>query len=447
MQRNPATGAKEGLPVINFFLPDEFKDKSVNEALRGQILIASGLFGAALLTPFMVWRAMLQGIDHPLIIGLCLCWLLFLFVPVFYRVNGSVVNAGFMLSTTATIQLAFFAFFDGGFASTAVAWFPIIPLLGVFFSGLRIGVVIGAALVVYALVLGYWHLAGIVPPTPLRGEDHWMHHTANTAFVVTVFLTLAIVYINWQESLKEDLRAASRAKSEFLSGVSHELRTPLNAIMGYSELLSKNYLGELTQEQSEVMEHIETSSEHLLSIVDNLLDIARIESGRLELKPSPVSVPSLINDVITMHRTQADQAGCELIADCMPDLMSSCFYLDEVKIRQVLLNLASNALIHSPPGGVITIRADLADGLLSLQVLDQGRGVPEEYREQIFDRFFQVYQASDNKDTGTGLGLAISRYLIEMHKGRIYCDDNPCGQGARFVVEIPASAKKLEQAA
>jgi two-component system, NtrC family, sensor kinase len=231
------------------------------------------------------------------------------------------------------------------------------------------------------------------------------------------------------------LEAASRHKSEFLANMSHELRTPLNAIIGFSEVLNERMFGELNEKQDEYLKDIYASGQHLLSLINDILDLSKIEAGRMELELAEFSLPVAIDNALTLVRERASRRGIKLGQTINEGV--GLIRGDERKVKQVLLNLLSNALKFTPEGGRIDVRAAMNDGMAEISVADTGVGIAPEDQEAIFEEFRQVGTA-DKKVEGTGLGLALSRKFIELHGGRIWVHSQP-GKGSTFSFTLPAS--------
>jgi signal transduction histidine kinase len=235
------------------------------------------------------------------------------------------------------------------------------------------------------------------------------------------------------EQKSRELEAASRHKSEFLANMSHELRTPLNAIIGFSEVLSEGMFGEINEKQTEYLKDILESGQHLLSLINDILDLSKIEAGRMELEPTDFDLPSAIENALILVRERASRRGITLgrtIDERLGDIRA-----DERKVKQVLLNLLSNALKFTPEGGSIDVRAGLQDGAAAISVTDTGVGIAPEDQEAVFEEFRQVGTAA-KKVEGTGLGLALSRKFIELHGGRIWVKSQ-VGAGSTFTFTLP----------
>jgi two-component system, NtrC family, sensor kinase len=235
------------------------------------------------------------------------------------------------------------------------------------------------------------------------------------------------------EEKSRQLEAASRHKSEFLSNMSHELRTPLNAIIGFSEVLGDRMFGELTDKQEEYLQDILESGQHLLSLINDILDLSKIEAGRMELEVADFDLPQAIDNALTLVRERAGRRAIALHQAVDEHL--GVIRGDERKVKQVLLNLLSNALKFTPEGGRIDVSARLQDGSAEISVTDTGVGIAPEDQEAVFEEFRQVGTAA-KKVEGTGLGLALSRKFVELHGGRIWVQSE-VGRGSTFTFTIP----------
>jgi len=229
------------------------------------------------------------------------------------------------------------------------------------------------------------------------------------------------------------LEAASRHKSEFLANMSHELRTPLNAIIGFSEVLAQGMFGAINEKQTEYLQDILESGRHLLSLINDILDLSKIEAGRMELELTEFDLPQAIQNALTLVRERALRRGIAL-HHAIDDRIAAS-RADERKVKQVLLNLLSNAIKFTPEGGRIEVRAAPADGMVEVSVTDTGVGIAPEDQDAVFEEFRQVGTA-DKKAEGTGLGLALSRKFIELHGGKIHVTSQ-VGVGSTFTFTLP----------
>jgi two-component system, NtrC family, sensor kinase len=235
------------------------------------------------------------------------------------------------------------------------------------------------------------------------------------------------------EQKSRELEAASRHKSEFLANMSHELRTPLNAIIGFSEVLSERMFGELNAKQEEYLKDIHASGQHLLSLINDILDLSKIEAGRMELELTDFHLPTALDNALTLVRERAGRRGIAL--RMATDEQLDYVRADERKVRQVVLNLLSNAIKFTPEGGRIEVRAVPVDGSIEVSVTDTGVGIAPEDQEAIFEEFRQVGTA-DKKVEGTGLGLTLCRKFVELHGGRIWVKSR-VDVGSTFTFTIP----------
>jgi two-component system, NtrC family, sensor kinase len=230
------------------------------------------------------------------------------------------------------------------------------------------------------------------------------------------------------------LEAASRHKSEFLANMSHELRTPLNAVIGFSEVLLQRMFGALNAKQDEYLKDIYASGQHLLSLINDILDLSKIEAGRMELAPAPFHLPTALENAITLVRERATRHGIALQLDLDPRLGEVVG--DERKVKQILLNLLSNAVKFTPEGGRISLRAGPRDGAVEISVTDTGIGIAPEDQGAIFEEFRQVGSDETRKQEGTGLGLTLAKKFVELHGGRIWVESK-LGSGATFTFTLP----------
>ena len=236
------------------------------------------------------------------------------------------------------------------------------------------------------------------------------------------------------EDKSRQLETASQHKSEFLANMSHELRTPLNAIIGFSEVLLERMFGEVNEKQADYLQDILSSGRHLLSLINDILDLSKVEAGRMELVLAPLHLPEAIENAVTLVRERAARHGIALALEIDPRLRE--LVGDERKVKQALLNLLSNAVKFTPEGGRIRLKAVLADGAAEISVSDTGIGIAPEDRETIFEEFRQVGRDSTRKQEGTGLGLTLTKKFVEMHGGRIWVESE-VGRGSTFTFTLP----------
>jgi len=241
------------------------------------------------------------------------------------------------------------------------------------------------------------------------------------------------------ELSRKEAERANQLKSQFLASMSHELRTPLNAILGFSELLEDQSAGPLNDKQSRFVEHIRTGARHLLQLINDILDLSRIEAGQLELQLEDFKLYSVVPEVISLIRPLAMGKRVTLDVPAPKQDMTVC--ADRLRIKQVLYNLLSNAVKFTPEGGRVTLEVSTQDGLPTIVVTDTGIGIRTEDQAVIFEEFRQVAEESD-KQQGTGLGLAITRRLVESQGGAIWVESE-LGKGSRFIVVLTPGVEEV----
>jgi signal transduction histidine kinase len=227
---------------------------------------------------------------------------------------------------------------------------------------------------------------------------------------------------------------ASQLKSQFLATMSHELRTPLNAIIGFSQLLLRRSKGVLTNSQTDMVERILNNGKHLLELLNDILDLSKIEAGRLELKPEFFNLTHVVNTTVEELRSLADEKHLTIQVKIDPSEIE--VFTDPSRLRQVLVNLLSNAIKFTEMGGVWVDVRQLASDQIAIMVRDTGIGIAEDQLKQIFEPFRQVDQTTTRKHPGTGLGLAITDSLVQMMQGNISVESQ-LGKGSTFRVELP----------
>jgi len=244
------------------------------------------------------------------------------------------------------------------------------------------------------------------------------------------------------EEKSRQIEAANRHKSEFLANVSHELRTPLNAIIGFSEVLGERMFGELNEKQAEYTEDILSSGRHLLSLINDILDLSKIEAGRMELELMKFDLPSAVENALILVRERATRHGIKL--ERAIDERLGDFTGDERKVKQILVNLLSNSVKFTPEGGKIHVNASLNNGSVIISIADTGIGIAKEDQEAIFEEFRQVGSNYAQKREGTGLGLTLTRKFVEMHGGKIWVESE-LGKGATFTFTLPIKQEGMTQ--
>jgi len=243
------------------------------------------------------------------------------------------------------------------------------------------------------------------------------------------------------ERKSHELEIASLHKSQFLANMSHELRTPLNAILGYTELIVDQIYGPVPEKIADVLERVEKSGRHLLGLINDVLDLSKIEAGQLVLSLNDYTFDEVAQSVATAVGSLASEKKLQLLVDVTPGLPVGNG--DERRITQVLLNLVGNAIKFTDTGEVV-VRVTKRDEMFVASVADTGPGIREEDRQKIFEEFQQGDSSSTKTKGGTGLGLAIAKRIVEMHGGRIWVEST-VGKGSTFYFSIPVRA--IEQGA
>jgi signal transduction histidine kinase len=233
------------------------------------------------------------------------------------------------------------------------------------------------------------------------------------------------------------LEIANQHKSEFLANMSHELRTPLNAIIGFSEVLIERMFGELNEKQDDYLKDIHSSGKHLLSLINDILDLSKIEAGRMELDVETFDVPSALANAMTLVRERAQRHGLALKLEV--DAAVGEIRADERKFKQIMLNLLTNAVKFTPDGGKVDVHARLVDGVLEVAVTDTGIGIAKDDQATVFEEFRQVGRHYTNKQEGTGLGLSLTQRFVELHGGTLTLVSEP-GQGSTFTFTLPSQS-------
>ena len=238
------------------------------------------------------------------------------------------------------------------------------------------------------------------------------------------------------EDKSRQIEAANRHKSEFLANMSHELRTPLNAIIGFSEVLLDPSLTVTDDERSQFMTDVLASGKHLLNLINEILDLAKVESGNMELQFEPAFLQDVFESVQHTMRALATKKAIDLRVE--NDESLEAFSMDGARIKQVLLNLVGNAIKFTPEAGQVWVKAQREAGSVRVEVGDTGPGIPAAEQERIFQEFQQVESSAKGKPEGTGLGLALAKKFVEMHGGKIWVESE-AGKGSRFFFTLPYS--------
>ncbi len=382
---------------------------------------------------------------------------------IFFRINISFIGLLFLYLLT-----------ESGPHGYMAQWLYVYPLVTFFMLGRNEGLYYNAAFYLIGLIFLLFqdYVFWITP--------HEMEFKIR--FLISLFLVNVLAYTfefvrhKFQEGMKQnqsgleeekrklvgakkEAEKANKTKSEFLANMSHELRTPLNHILGFTELLLDKNFGELNATQEEYLGDVYQSSKHLLSLINDILDLAKVEAGKLELRPSGFNLRMLLENSLIMIKEKALKHGIKLShkINGIPDTITA----DERKLKQIIYNLLSNAVKFTPDGGEIRLLSSLADNKkiidqiesnpcqlsaadfelhqdwAQISVQDTGIGFKSENADRIFSPFEQVESSRRRKFQGTGLGLSLTRQFIELHGGRIWAESEGEGKGSTFHIVIP----------
>jgi PAS domain S-box-containing protein len=280
----------------------------------------------------------------------------------------------------------------------------------------------------------YWEHANIAP---VRNDSGEITHFVAIKEDITESRRAAEELL----TAKETAEAANRAKSDFLANMSHELRTPLNSVIGFSRVLKKEFFGKLNDKQAEYVTYIEDSGKHLLGLINDILDLSKVEAGKMTLDASPIVLKDVIQASVTMLKEKALRHNIRLSFDIEPGLEET-IGADDRKVKQILFNLLSNAVKFTPDGGSVTLTASKESDAVRICVADTGIGIKAEDMSKLFSEFTQLESAYTKKYEGTGLGLALTKRLVELHGGRIWVESEE-GKGSRFFFTLPCRPAKV----
>lgn len=276
-----------------------------------------------------------------------------------------------------------------------------------------------------------------------QDEDYYNSDDINVMTTVSSIISYNIKDAELSEVFNAQLKAltasvlqvkeSEKIKTEFLANVSHELRTPLNAIIGFSDILTNGFYGALNEKQSEFVRDINVSGIHLLGMINEILDISKIEANAISLNRSKFLIMLAVDEVVNVVKPLADKKFVKLLKNVS---VESEIYADFQKIKQILYNLLSNAIKFSPENDIIAVNVYSKKNNLIIEVKDNGLGIAPENHLKIFEKFVQLENAYTKKESSTGLGLTITKELIQMHGGNITLESD-LGKGAAFIVELP----------
>ena len=235
------------------------------------------------------------------------------------------------------------------------------------------------------------------------------------------------------------LRTATEAKSIFLAHMSHELRTPLNAIIGFSDLLIGGIAGKINNKQRQCLEDILSSGKHLLSLINDILDLSKVEAGKIDIRPESLRLADVVDDAVTTVKPMVNESRHELAISIAEDLPP--VYGDRNRLKQILLNLLSNAIKFTPDGGKLSLETSREGDFCKVNMVDNGIGIRKEYQTCIFEPFTQLDTQPGERKQGTGLGLALTKQLVELLGGKIGVESE-YGKGSQFSFTIPLAEKE-----
>ena len=423
--------------VYTYFIPVESRKSEGDDFYEAKTVVQVALSVVVIILLFFLNRVRLNGLFSLPASTLLIASVFVLMVPFYMKLTGSLRGSTILLVLVLMALIMVLTFITGGPFSPSLMFIPAFPMGGIMFVGYRFGLYIAAVFAGYLVFLSWAYISGNLPDPALSDSALALLYVTCTIATAVVFGILGSLYLSWQRSMRGMLEKASNAKTDFLSGMSHELRTPLNSIMGFSDLLKQGLVGNVSNKQREYIGNIFDSSKHMLMLVNDLLDIAKIESGEIEFVPEEVELGLLIDNAVHMIEETAAMKNIEVNTEIGSSVVEQKALLDEMKFKQILLNLLSNAIKFSPEHSTVYLRAGINDEGIAIIVKDEGNGISMEESERIFQKFYQADSDHDIKAAGTGLGLPISRVFAELHGGtlELQCDEGV--KGASFLLTVP----------
>lgn len=340
------------------------------------------------------------------------------------------------LSLGAILLISCFALASGPRLAPYAAICYVLNTVGMFAFLTRRGALTNVAFV----ALNYAVVLTILEPVPAPVGQWFIIASLAVVggFAVEVLVTKLAEVAAAEAAAREALEVVSQHKSDFLASMSHELRTPLNAVIGFADVLEGQHFGPLNDQQLQYVDDIRVAGRHLLALINDILDLSKVEAGQMEILPAWFSLPDAIATSIQLVRAHAEQDDLGIAVELSPEADHA--YGDQLRIQQVLVNLLSNAVKFTPTGGSITVRTAVdGDGSVLVTVRDTGIGIAPDDLDRVFDDFQQV-GASARTQQGTGLGLPLSRRFLELHGGQLWAEST-LGAGSAFTFRLPAAAR------
>jgi len=381
---------------------------------------------------------------------------IFLILRYYLIKTGNFTKASLGGLTLSFIFLLFF-FISGGNNNTGHVWSFLFPILASFLLGAKRGFIISFIYICVVIFSGFFDFQfQTTYPMEFRirfamslfamsllsfyigfiSEDNTKKHTDTNIHLKKVVKGLKQTELQLIEA-KENAEESNKSKSEFLRNMSHELRTPLNHIIGFSQIMKDEIPGPVNETQKEYLGDVLDSSSHLLSLINDLLNIARIESGKVELFLEPIDFSKLLTETVAIYKIKANNKKLKITlnSETLPDTIMA----DKRKITQILYNLLSNAVKFTNESGLIIIstKTDNKKNEVIISIKDTGIGLEEKNMNLIFNSFGQVESDATRKYDGTGLGLSLTKNLVEIHGGRIWVESEGLGMGSTFSFTLP----------
>lgn len=452
---------KRLLPIIDWFIPDALRG-DLAMLRRVRFFVFSHLLPPLLSLSLIVYSywllPQLSNCVRPILaagIGL------FFAFPFLLKLGARFDVLALASTQWFALLIIYAAFNYGGASSPFLAWFAALPVSGMFYIGMQraalrdllLGMILLNFLGFYLSYQLGFSLPQDYPPEALRDVGLWSD-LAVAAYVASMVMGSLGVVAAQQEELerevtmrratevdllraKDDAERAIRTKSVFLANTSHELRTPLNAIIGFSELLDSGVAGEISEKQKEYVGFIHDSGTHLLSIIMDILDLAKVESGKFELNKDRVNPQDIVKSGLILIKERAHNHGLKLIVNVADNL--PWIIVDPVRFKQVLINLLTNAVKFTPKGGRITLGVHATpDGGMNFVVADTGVGIPKDKISLAMEPFMQIDGGLARQREGTGLGLPLSDKLMRMHGGQLIIESEE-NHGTVVTMHLPAA--------